>query len=451
VVGPSGSGKSTFGLAIAGLIPREIGGTVAGSLTVDGRETVDHEPAALAAAVGLVFQDPAVQIVLDRVEDDVAFGLENRAWPRDRIVARIPTALAAVGLAGFERRHARTLSGGQQQRLALAGVMAADPGLLVLDEPTANLDPAGAAAFFERLGEVRASRSATIVLIEHHIDAAWPLADVVLALGGDGAPIAVGSPEAVLRNARTQMAAAGIWLPGDADGSPEVAVAQHEPGGSEVLVARDLRFGYDRRLPVLRDVDFAARAGERIALVGPNGGGKSTLARLLVGLLRPQHGTVSLAGRDPSRLAPAVLAGLAGFVFQRPEQQFLAQRVVDEIGLGLGSNEMDGAAALMDRLGLPLGRFGERSPYTLSGGEQRRLSLACALVRRPAVLILDEPTFGQDRHGYEALRAIVREMVTTGTCLIAATHDRRFVRDVAERIVTIDDGWLVSDDDVVSR
>jgi energy-coupling factor transport system ATP-binding protein len=452
VVGPSGSGKSTFGLAIAGLVPRELGGTVAGSLTVDDRETVDHEPAGLAAAVGLLFQDPAVQIVLDRVEDDVAFGLENRGWPRDRMLARVPTALAAVGLGGLEREYARTLSGGQQQRLALAGVMAAEPGVLVLDEPTANLDPAGAAAFFERLDELRASRETTIVLIEHHVDAAWPLADVVLALGADGAPIAVGRPDVVLRDARSAMAAAGTWLPGTAHAPgarPAPTITPQGGRGSDLLVAQDLRFGYDRHRPVLRDVDFDAGAGERIALVGPNGGGKSTLARLLVGLLRPQHGTVSLGGLDPGRIAPAMLARLAGYVFQRPEQQFLTQRVADEIVLGLRPDEVDGAAALMDRLGLPLGRFGERSPYALSGGEQRRLSLACALVRRPAVLILDEPTFGQDRHGYDVLLSIVREMVTAGTCLIAATHDLLFVRDMAERIVTIEDGWLIGDDAAV--
>jgi energy-coupling factor transporter ATP-binding protein EcfA2 len=451
VVGPSGSGKSTFGLAVAGLVPREIGGTVVGSLTVDGHETVDHEPAALAAAVGLVFQDPAVQIVLDRAEDDVAFGLENRGWPRDRMVARVPAALHAVGLGGFERRHARTLSGGQQQRLALAGVTAAEPGVLVLDEPTANLDPAGAAAFFDRLTELKASRAATIVLIEHHVDAAWPLADVVLALGIDGTPIAVGSPASVLQEAGPEMAAAGIWLPRSTSASPDRVVTSHEPSGPALLAARNLRFGYDRRVPVLRDVDFEARGGERIALVGPNGGGKSTLARLLVGLLRPQHGTVRLDGVDPGRIAPAVLARLAGYVFQRPEQQFLTQRVVDEIGLGLRPVELDDAAALLERLGLPLGTFSERSPFGLSGGEQRRLSLACALVHRPAVLILDEPTFGQDRHGYDALLAIVREMVGAGTCLIAATHDSRFVGDAVERIVTIEDGWLVGDETVVSR
>lgn len=447
VVGPSGSGKSTFGLAVAGLVPREIPGSVAGSLIVDGRETATFEPAELAAAVGLVFQDPAVQLVMDRVEDDVAFGLENRGWPTGRMKVRVPEALAAVGLAGFDRRHAGELSGGQQQRLALAGVLAAQPGILVLDEPTANLDPAGAAAFLERLADLRARRAATIVLVEHRVDTAWPLADLVLALGPNGAPIAIGTPDAVLREAGPRMAAAGIWLP-EAAGPAGVGASPGAPEsiGRQMLEAHALRFGYDRRNPVLRDVDLVAAEGERIALVGPNGGGKSTLGRLLVGLLRPQHGTVRLDGRDPARLPPAALARLAGYVFQRPEQQFLAQRVIEEVTLGLRPEELEEAARLMDRLGLPLGRFGERSPYRLSGGEQRRLSLACTLVRRPSLLILDEPTFGQDRRGYEALLAIVRDMVSGGTCLIAATHDERFVRDVAGRIVTLDDGWLVGDE-----
>lgn len=450
VVGPSGSGKSTFGLAVAGLVPRELPGMIAGSLSVNGRETSATDPASLAAAVGLVFQDPAVQIVMDRVEDDVAFGLESRGWPLERMQRRVPEALAAVGLSGFEARHARDLSGGQQQRLALAGVLAAEPEILVLDEPTANLDPAGAAAFLARLAEIRAVRAATIVLVEHRVEAAWPLADVVLALGPDGAPIAVGSPDRVLREAGLAMARAGIWLPeppgaGDSASAPEIGI-DHEAAGPAILEAEDLRFGYDRRLPVIRDVSFRAAEGERIALVGPNGGGKSTLGRLLVGLLRPDRGTVRLHGRDPARLPAADLARRAGYVFQRPEQQFLAQRVADEVTRGLQSDELAAAAGLMERLGLPLGTFGDRSPYRLSGGEQRRLSLACTLARRPGVLVLDEPTFGQDRHGYEALLAILDGMVAEGTCVMAATHDPRFVRDVARRVVTIQDGRLVGDD-----
>jgi energy-coupling factor transporter ATP-binding protein EcfA2 len=185
--------------------------------------------------------------------------------------------------------------------------------------------------------------------------------------------------------------------------------------------------------------------GERIALVGPNGSGKSTLARLLVGLLRPDAGRIELGGDDPSRLRSAELARRAGYVFQEPERQFLAQSVTDEILLGLDPADGPRAEDLMTRLGLPLERFGTRSPFRLSGGEQRRLSLAVALVRRPGVLVLDEPTFGQDRIGYEGLLAILGEHLDDGACLIAATHDERFVRDVAGRVVTLEAGRIEHD------
>ena len=326
-------------------------------------------------------------------------------------------------------------------------MLAPEPGILVLDEPTANLDPGGAAAFLERIADLARRRAATIVLIDHRLEAAWALADRVLALGQDGAPIAEGPPEAVLREAGPRMEAAGIWLP-EVAGAPRSYAGAAAPAllGRQVLDARALRYGYDPATPVVRDVDLRASEGERIALVGPNGSGKSTLGRLLVGLLEPQHGTVRVDGHDPARLASASLARLAGYVFQQPEQQFLTLRVADEVSLGLRPAELDDAAYLMDRLGLPLATFGERSPYGLSGGEQRRLSLACALVHRPSLLILDEPTYGQDRRGYEALLDILRGMVSEGTCLIAATHDERFVRDVASRILTLDDGWLAGDE-----
>jgi energy-coupling factor transport system ATP-binding protein len=184
--------------------------------------------------------------------------------------------------------------------------------------------------------------------------------------------------------------------------------------------------------------------------VGPNGSGKSTLGRLLVGLLRPDHGDIRLGADEPWRLPAPELARRAGYVFQDPELQFLADRVEDEVMLGLRADERAVAGDLMDRLGLPLGRFADRSPYRLSGGEARRLSLACVLVRWPQVLVLDEPTFGQDRHGHEALVEILRERLETGTCLFTATHDRRFVAQVADRVVELDAGWIV-DDRLVER
>ena len=436
VVGPSGSGKSTFGLAVAGLVPREVRATMTGSLTVDDVETRSLPPAALAARVGIVFQDPGSQLVMERVEDEVAFGLENRGWPVAAMRARVPEVIAELGLAGLEQRRSNRLSGGQQQRLALASVMAPTPGCLVLDEPTANLDPDGAAALFERLRALRGARSTTIVLIEHHVEDTWPLADLVLALDRDGSVIDVGEPGVVLARSRERMAQAGTWLPGD---GPRARVSA-EPLGREVVVARAVHFGYARAVPVLTGVDVEVRAGERLALVGANGSGKSSLGRLLVGLLRPNRGTIRLGVDDPGRLSAAVLARRAGYVFQDPESGFLTDRIVDEVMLGLSEAERAAAPELMARLGLPLDVFGSRNPYRLSGGESRRLSLACTLVRAPGLLVLDEPTYGQDRLGYEALLRILDEHVDRGAAVVAATHDRRFVADVASRVLTLAGG-----------
>jgi energy-coupling factor transport system ATP-binding protein len=443
VVGPSGSGKSTLGLALAGLIPRDIPGEVRGDLSVEGLDPRETAAGVMAAHVGIVFQDPGSQLVMERVEDDVAFGLENRAWSRAAMGQRVPEGIANAGLAGLERRRANRLSGGQQQRLALAGVLAPRPAVLVLDEPTANLDPDGADAFFARLGRLRSERSTTIVLVEHRVEAAWPLADLVLALAGDGTPIDVGVPDEVLRRSGDQMAEAGIWLPVPGPDGPGQATPQASATAARAVVtATDLGFGYEPGTPVLEGIDLSFAAGERIALIGPNGGGKSTLGRLLVGLLRPTTGSVRLLDADPSRLPAAVLARRAGYVFQDPESGFLTDTVLDEVMLGLTPEERETAPSLMERLRLPLDTFGARSPYRLSGGEGRRLSLACTLIRRPALLVLDEPTFGQDRLGYDGLLKILHERVDAGVCLVAATHDERLVADIASRVVELDRGRI---------
>ena len=453
VIGPSGSGKSTLALAIGGMIPREIPAAMGGLLSLDGREIRGLEPTAVAARVGMVWQDPDSQLVMERVEDDLAFGLENRGWPRAAMRSRVPEVLDEMGLAGLERERSRRLSGGQQQRLALAGALAPRPDILVLDEPTANLDPPGAADFMERLAALRSERSTTIVLIEHLVEAAWPMADLILALDGDGRPIDFGTPREVARRSASRLRDAGIWLPAAVERRIGGVEAPREWPQSDVVTetrpvaaATDLRFGFDRTEPVIRDVHLRIDAGERVALTGPNGSGKTTLARLLVGLLRPDMGTVRLLGKDPARLSPAELARRAQYVFQDPERQFLAQTVEEEVLLGLRFAVRPSARVLMGRLGLPLDRFGRRSPYRLSGGEQRRLSLAVALVREPAVLVLDEPTFGQDRHGYEGLLEILHERLAAGATLIAATHDRRFVADATERTIELDGGWIVADE-----
>ncbi len=428
---------------MAGLVPRELPGEWRGSLGIDDLDTATASPPDVAARVGVVFQDPASQLVMERVDDDVAFGLENRRWTRDAMRDQVPRALAAIGLAGLDRRRTTSLSGGQQQRLALAGALAPCPGVLVLDEPTANLDPTGAAAIAAQLVRIRRDRAATVVLVTHDADLGWPLADLVLALDDEGRVVDLGSPDNVLARSGAALAAAGVWLPGDSvAGGASPTISTPSAGEPPVAATEQASFAFVKGQPVVDAVSLEIGEGERVALVGPNGSGKSTLGRLLVGLLRPTAGRVRLGGVDPGRLSARELARLGGYVFQDPEAQFLTTRVRDEILLGLDADARGAAPDLMNALGLPLESFGDRSPYTLSGGEQRRLSLATALVRRPRLLVLDEPTFGQDRRGYHALLAILADRVGSGTAILAATHDERLVRDLGGRTLRMADGRL---------
>jgi energy-coupling factor transporter ATP-binding protein EcfA2 len=475
VVGPSGSGKSTVARALAGLLPAEFPGDWQGSLRVGDAEVAvaegtapapDTDASGDAAAIttaslgaGIVFQDPASQLVMERVGDDVAFGLENAAWSRTAMRSRVAESLAGVALTGFHDRRSTRLSGGEQQRVAIAGVLAPGPGLLVLDEPTAQLDPAGAAAVFRILRSIRERRAATIVLVEHRAALAWPFADQVLALDGDGRPIDAGPPAEVLARSGAKLESAGVWLPDDA-GSPHrggekaenaATTSKRVPGSDPVLEATELRFGFARSSPVLRSVDMTVAPGERVALVGPNASGKTTLLRLALGLLRPVAGAIRLGGRDPRRLPPVQLARFAGFVAQDPELGFLAESVRDEVEIGLEPDQVRFAHELAERLRLPLEEFGDRSPYRLSGGEQRRLSLVTGLAHKPLLLALDEPTFGQDRLGHEALVAALDELVGEGSALLAATHDERFVAQATDRRIELADGWVRADEPNASR
>jgi energy-coupling factor transport system ATP-binding protein len=451
VAGPSGSGKSTLALAIAGLIPHESAGTWSGELEVAGLSVPRTARVRLAEAAGVVFQEPAAQLVMETVEDDVAFGLENRAWPRPDMTARVGEVTAELGVGALVRRRTASLSGGEQQRVAIAGVLAPRPRVLVLDEPTSSLDPAASAAFYEALGRLRRRPDRpTVVLIEHRVDLALPHVDWLLALGADGRPLASGPAEATFRTSHDLLDRAGVWTPREAAARIARAVAApagRPPATGAVLVeARELGHRYDGGPPALEAVSLTIAPGERIALVGANGSGKSTLARLVAGLLRARAGTVRLAGDDPARLPARDVPRRAGYVFQDPAVQFVADRVAAELHVGLHSaSEHAAADRLLAELELDGPGLREASPHTLSGGEQRRLSVACALVRDPALLVLDEPTYGLDRRRYEALLGLIRERVGRGTALLAATHDLVFAAEASERAVGLRDGRVAWD------
>ena len=431
LLGPSGAGKSTLLAALAGLLPED-SGEQEGTVEIDGLD-----PRKARERVGIVFQDPESQLVMARCGDDVAFGLENRGVPADEIWPRVDEALRRVGFPYHRDRATAALSGGEQQRLALAGALALRPGLLLLDEPTANLDPAGAALVRQAVADA-VDADTTLILVEHRVAEALPLVDRVVVLKPGGGVRADGPPDAVFAAHGDALADAGVWVPGRTV-PPRHATAP--PG--EVLLTAD-RLGLP---PRLAPTDLRVRAGEALAVLGPNGAGKSTLALLLGGLLRPGAGTVTatpaLAGRDtrtpPHRWRAPALAGRIGSVFQDPEHQFVTGTVRDELALGprrTGQPEAATVDALLERLRLD--RLAGANPYTLSGGEARRLSVATALATAPRLLICDEPTFGQDRRTWRELIDLFAELRDAGHGVVAVTHDPDFVAALADRTLTLE-------------
>ena len=371
-----------------------------------------------------------------RAGDDVAFGLENAAVPADRIWPRVDEALAAVGFPYGRDRATSSLSGGEKQRLAIAGVLARRPDLLLLDEPTANLDPAGADLVRTAIAAVLAERGATTVLVEHRVAEALPLIDRVVVLEPGGGVVADGPPDAVFSRHGDELAAQGVWVPGR---SPAVRHAVAPPG-ADAVVGRGLRYRYPSgAATVTAPGDIALRRGEALTLRGPNGSGKSTLAMLLAGLRTPTAGS-AVAPPHPRplhRWRARDLAGVVGTVFQEPEHQFLARTVVDELDVGPlrqgvpAAQARQRSTALLERLHLE--RLAAANPFTLSGGEKRRLSVATALATRPEVLVLDEPTFGQDARTWAELLALLADLRDEGRALLAVTHDEAFAAALGDR------------------
>jgi energy-coupling factor transport system ATP-binding protein len=423
LLGPSGAGKSTLLAALAGLLPDD-SGEQAGTVEIDGRP-----PAEARDHVGIVFQDPQTQLVMARSGDDVAFGLENRGVPAAAIWPRVSDALDRVGFPYPITRSTAALSGGEAQRLALAGVLALRPGLLLLDEPTANLDPAGGDLVRDAITRSHQDDT-TLILVEHRVAEALPLVDRVVVLEAGGGIRADGAPEMVFAAYGDRLADEGVWVPG----FRIPPLKSPAPAGSEVARAVDVSVANR-----VRDASITVHEGEVLAVTGPNGAGKSTLALVLGGLLAPTGGQVSAFGdpKPPHRWRAATLTTRIGSVFQNPEHQFVTSRVADELAVGprrtgrTPAEVSDIVDSLLERLRLT--KLAAANPYTLSGGEARRLSVATALATAPRLLVLDEPTFGQDRRTWIELVTLLATLRDEGHAVVAVTHDDDFVQTLADR------------------
>jgi energy-coupling factor transport system ATP-binding protein len=491
LLGPSGCGKSTLALATNGLVPHVVGADLEGAVRVRGRSTAETTPPELSRDVAMVFQDPDAQVVTGRLLDEVCFGPENLRLPVDDVLARAEDALRRVGLWARRDDDPAVLSGGGRQRLAIACALALGSPLLVLDEPTANLDPQGTEEVYTVLRDVVARGDRAVLLVEHDLDAAVSLVDRVVVLDGSGRLAHDGPVREVLGERAEELAALGVWLPtatlaalrlraagvrldpvpltpdelGTALATvthlPDASPRPREPGPAApepvLVVDRVTLRRVDRRgrgaTTVLRDVSLGVAPGELVAVVGANGAGKTTLAQLAAGVLRPRRGAldgrVTVSGLDPTRADPRELSRHVGFVFQNPEHQIVTSRVDDELALGLrvrGMPEDEVAARVED----VLRRFGladlrDRHPFLLSGGQKRRLSVGTAIVCRPEVLVLDEPTYGQDRERAAELLDLLTDLHRDGTAVVVVSHDMQLVAEHATRVVALADGSVVAD------
>lgn len=441
LLGASGAGKSTLLHALAGVLGSADEGESAGSLMVDGQRP-------RPGSAGLVMQDPDAATILARVGDDVAFGLENLAVDRDQIWPRVRSALADVGLDLPLDHSTEHLSGGERQRLALAGALVMQPGLLLLDEPTANLDPVGVDEVRDAVGRLVDDRRTTLVVVEHRIDTWLPLVDRVIVLAPGGGIVADGPPSSVFSQHGAELAALGAWVPGISHG----LVPRTPPAsGGDALCGTELVIGYETDNPVRTFPSVSIPAALSTTLTGANGSGKTTLALTLAGLVPALSGrvvasdSISPQGRtSPWRWRSRELLTRLGTVFQDPEHQFVAGSVADELAIGLTAlkRPVGEITATVDALleQLHLTRLAKANPFTLSGGEKRRLSVGTVLATSPAVIFLDEPTFGQDRNTWIDLVRLVTAQLDAGTTVVSVTHDRDYLALLGENRIHLEVG-----------
>ena len=480
VMGASGAGKSTLAKCLNRIVPEFEGGEFAGRVRIGGRELDGARVWQVAPRVGMVFQDFEAQLFSTNVAHEVAFAMEQMGMERAEMARRIRPALEAVGLAGFEHRDPTSLSGGEKQRLAIASVLALRPSLIVLDEPTTDLDPEGKAEVFALIRALR-GQGMSLVVIEHEAEVLVGANRLILLREGEiiaaGAPrelmtridlleqcgvhppdlnrvlarlgiaahaASVDEAEALIRHAMPRIASAsGPSAP------PQRVQEAGTNDGSALVEVRGLSFNYPDGPPVLDSIYLRITPGEFLAIIGQNGSGKTTLAKHMVGLLRPTSGVVMLGGRDRTTLPPAETAAEAGYVFQNPDHQIFAATVADEVAFGprnfkLSEREIEERCdEVLRAVGLEEARA--LDPFLLSKGERQRLAVASVLALRPRLLILDEPTTGLDYREQRRMMALVRQLNRDGIAIVMITHTPWLVAEYARRVVLMRRGRKLYD------
>jgi len=502
ITGPSGAGKTTLIRCINGLIPHFFRGKMKGDVIVDGVNTRETTVAYLSSKIGTVFQDPSELLISPTVEDEIAFGLENFGYPVDEIERRIEKYIKLARLEKHRNRNPHTLSGGEQQSCVLASVLAVEPNILLLDEPTSNLDPIGSRMFFNLFAQLAKEERKTIVIVEHKLEELLPVADRLVVLY-NGEIILNGNPQHLLTDAK-KMYEMGLKVPDvtllfselrekglDVKEIPmtvedaynilikmieskrihpakgehtsiyekktrkeAMAIgdrgekAEHKP----VIIVRDLWHVYPGGIEALRGVSLEIYPGEFIVILGQNGSGKTTLVKHFNGLLKPTRGEVIVYGMDTKTASIAELAKKVGYVFQNPDHQIFSRTVREEIAFGpknlkLSEEEINERVAEAARI-LKIEEYLDENPFNLSWGLRQRVAIASILSMKPEVLIVDEPTTGQDHKTGREIMEILRQLNEKGITVIVITHDMKLAAEYAQRAIVMNEGRILLDGNI---
>lgn len=481
-MGPSGSGKSTLLRCINGLIPHFSGGSLSGTLRVNGLDPVRLSPREMSHIVGFVFQDPEAQFVVDRVEDEVAFSLENAALPKDEMEIRVEEALRLLELIQLRSRRLETLSGGEIQRVAIAAALALKPTILVLDEPTSQLDPHGAEEVLEALVHLNKHLGLTVILAEHRLERVLPYVGQIIYLSDEYPGGLIDSPRAVLSKVELNPPLISLgkalgWEPlpltvpealecaqglrvklagvsKKSSSQPKTHTSKLKPA---FIQAQNVEVKF-ASIHALRGVDLSLYPGEIAVMMGPNGAGKSTLLRTLIGLTPIQNGAIQVGGKDIAGRAVADICQQVGYLPQDPNALLFADKVKDELLITLRNHHLDSsetnlqASLLLDKLGL--GDKSDCYPRDLSTGERQRVALGAVLVTHPGALLLDEPTRGLDYWAKQTLLKLLRTWRDEGMAILMVTHDVELAVQAADRIILLESGLVTADglpEDVLAK
>lgn len=472
IIGVSGSGKSTFLRCINGLVPHFSGGTIEGNIYVNGLDPIKESPKIMSRHVGFVFQDPESQFIVDRVEDEIAFALENKAIPRPEMVKRVEETMNLLEITHLRQRNLETLSGGEKQRIAIASALALKPEILILDEPTSQLDALSAQEVLKLLIRLNKELNLTILLAEHRIERVLPYADRIISFDSRKPDVIIGSPRKVfgkisLNPPIIRLAKKLKWQPLPLT----VEEARHfsknlpipkkktslpaksrEKVPTPVIHIKNITFSYSNTT-ILNNISLDLQKGEILNLLGANGTGKTTLLRLIIGTLKPQSGSIFINGEEIKGKSVAEICQNVGYLPQDPNSLLFADHVIDELISTLRNRtnkadeewEKSAKSTAMQLLNiLNLEGLANNYPRGLSVGQKQRVALGAITISHPKVLLLDEPTRGLDYQSKQTLGSILLKWRSEGTAILLVTHDIEFIAKFADRVAQLKNGKISS-------